>query len=167
MANALLIRVCKNERWHELVGLAKFILSIQGIGRRRFADFATAENNRVPSLFRSVPATVAIHREVTTDDRYDLRAALLQLILANLQIVCATGRRSVATVGESVNEDFSNACFLGCVCQRNQVRVMAVHTASGNEAEQMQSVTTRAGERFLRASVTLQFALRDSFVNSG
>ena len=110
---------------------------------------------------------VAIHREVTPDDRYDLRAALLQLILANLQIVRATGGRSVAAVGESVNEDFSNACFLGCVCQRNQMRVMAVHTAAGNEAEQMQAVTTRAGERFLRDSVTLQFALRDSFVNSG
>ena len=79
----------------------------------------------------------------------------------------ATGRRSVAAVGESVNEDFSNACFLGCVCQRNQMRVMAVHTAVGNEAEQMQAVTARAGERLLRDSVTLQFAGRDSFVNSG
>ena len=44
---------------------------------------------------------------------------------------------------------------------------MAVHTASGNEAEQMQSVTSRAGKRFLRDSVALQFAVCDSFINSG
>ena len=124
----------ENERRHELVGLASFVLSIQRFRWRIFARFTATENNCVPSFFRPIPATIAIHREITTDNSDNFRAARTKLLLANFQIFAAAGWRRIAAVGERVHKNFRHARFLGGVGKRDHVVVMTVHAAVRNEA---------------------------------
>ena len=89
---------------------------------------------RITEGIRVRPA-VAIHREVTSYDRDDLGAALLKFFLAGFQITGATSRRGVASIGERVNEDFTDARIMSCIRKRNHVRVVAVDATVGNQSE--------------------------------
>src|SRR5205807_9236703 len=64
IAHALLVRLQENQRRHELVGLAKCVLSLNRCGRRRFAKLTTTKNDCIPGFFRAVPPSVTIHCEI-------------------------------------------------------------------------------------------------------
>src|SRR5437762_614356 len=107
----------------------------------------------------------AIDGKVTSYDGDDLAAALLELLLASLQTSSAAGRRGIASIGESVDEDLCDARFPGCIRKRDHVCVVAVNTTVGDQSQQMKTMTSGAGEGFLQYSVAPQFALRDRLLN--
>ena len=65
-----------------------------------------------------------------------------------------------------MDENFCNTCFTRRVRKRDHVRIMAVHTAVGNQPEQMKSMTPRSCKGFLQYLITCQFTFLDRFVNS-
>ena len=54
-----------------------------------------------------------------------------------------------------------------CIRKRDHVRIMAVHAAVGNQAEQMKPVSARSCEALLQYPIARQFSALDRFVNSG
>src|SRR5436190_19553404 len=99
------------------------------------AQFAATKDNRVPGFFSSIPATVAVHGKITTDDGDDFRIALLQLLLTHLEKAGPACWRAVTPVGKCMDKDLRNTGSLGCIGQRDHVQVMAVHTAIRNQAQ--------------------------------
>ena len=77
IANALLVRIAKNQRRHKLVRLARFVLSIQRFRRRGSANFTATQNDCIPRFLCSIPTTIAIHCKVAANNRNDLRPARL------------------------------------------------------------------------------------------
>ena len=104
IAHTLFVRVTENH-WQEKFIAARFldIGGLNGIGWRNLFLRAFAEHNRVPRELVSLPALVAIHRVVATDDRGDLRAARFEFGFELFQITHAACGRSVASVGDRVN----------------------------------------------------------------
>ena len=134
ITNALLIRLSKNQRRHELVRLALAIVPIQSFGWRVFANLATSENDRVPGFLGPVPTTIAVHRKISPHYRHNSGAAFAKLFFAGFQVLASAGGRRIASVGEGMNENLLNVCRPGCVRERNHVIVMAVDAAIGNQA---------------------------------
>ena len=89
VVDALFVRLGKDQRRHELVRLALCVMPADRGRRRVRADFAAPEHDRVPGELRPVPAPVAIHREIATDDGHDPRPAFRQLRGAGRQIIRA------------------------------------------------------------------------------
>ena len=73
----------KNQRRHELVRFAVFVLLLHSRRWRRLADFAATENNRVPRFFSTVPTPIAIHRKIPAYDRDNPPAAFIEFFLAS------------------------------------------------------------------------------------
>src|SRR5664279_3053758 len=103
--NSLLVRVRENERRHEFIRGAAFILRAHGRGWRGFTSLSPAKHHGVPGFFRSVPTPVAIHREISADHGSDSRAAFRQLSLASFEEARTPGGRGIPPVGKRVNED--------------------------------------------------------------
>src|SRR5438128_4011840 len=82
IAHALFTGVRKNQRGHEFVGLAFLVLCLHRLGWRCLCLFALPTDDRVPGLFGAVPAAIAVHRKITTNDGYNLRATFRQRLFA-------------------------------------------------------------------------------------
>src|SRR5699024_3479684 len=97
----------------ELVG---HILIIRGLQRflRSVKAFALAIHQQIVSLFRALPAVVAVHSIIAAYNRCNLPGAnFFSLFLELLYLVRSTVRISITAVGESMNIGIGNACLLG------------------------------------------------------
>src|SRR5207302_9978013 len=74
--DALPIFVCvsKNQRRHEFIRLVHAILSIQSSRWRFMANLAISENDCVPSFLGAIPPMIAVHREISSNYRHNLRS---------------------------------------------------------------------------------------------
>src|SRR5882762_5580418 len=68
IAHALFTGVRKNQRRHEFVGLAFLVLFCHRLGWRCLYLFALPMDDCVPGLFGAVPAAIAVHGKITTDN---------------------------------------------------------------------------------------------------
>ena len=125
----------------------------------------SAEHNCVPGFFCPIPTAIAIHREIASDDGGDPRAARGEFRFAGLQETGTAGRRSVAAIGERMHHDVAHARGLGSLRQGDQMLVMAVHTAVGDQAKKMQS-RCRERARMPRAEPdSARVSVRDRLVD--
>jgi len=66
-----------------------------------------------------------------------------------------------------VHEDLLDACLLRRVRKRNEMLVVTVHPAIGNQPDKVEPCRSSICERFLQNVVSLQLALGDRFVDPG
>ena len=66
-----------------------------------------------------------------------------------------------------MHENFRDAPRLCGTRQRNHVQIMTVHTAIGDESEQMKPMSARGHERFLGHIITRELAVCDRLVDPG
>ena len=99
---------------------------------------AAAEHDGVPRELVALPALVAIHGKVAADDGGDLGHAA-GLAGDEGEVIRAAGRRGVAAIGDGVDEDVGHARVVRGFDERDEVILVAVHAAIGDEAEQMEA----------------------------
>ena len=146
----MLVGLRKNQRRQKFVCLFPRVLRPDRVARRSFTTLPSPKHNRVPGLLRPVPATIAIHGEIAADDRRDLRAAFRQAGGTGVEKIRAAGRRRIPSVGEGVDENVRDACGVRRVRERDEMPVVAMDTAIGDQAEKMETMPARLGESFLR-----------------
>lgn len=125
-------------RSDELVGLASRIGAGDCLGGGGRDLLAPAMDQQIVCLLDPVPAGIAIHRPVPTDDRPDPCVASLEA--PSLEFghqALAEGRQRVATIGHRVNHDLGSAEVGTHRDQRTQMSPARVHSAIGGEAEQV------------------------------
>ena len=66
-----------------------------------------------------------------------------------------------------MKKNFGYTGRVGCIRERNHVRVMTVHAAIRHESEQMKSMAARPRKRFLQHAIPIQLTRRDRFINAG
>ena len=137
-----------------------------GRSRSCFTPLAATEHNRIPRFLCSVPPAISIHREITADDCGNLRAGFFQLVRARLEKVGTACGRSIAAVGEGVHHDVGDAGGFRLARERDEVFVMAVHSAVGKQSEKMELVSSRAHECFARDRIAGELTIRDRLVDS-
>ena len=84
-----------------------------------------------------------------------------------VRITRSAGRRSIAPVSDRVHENLLHARFLCRRGQRDQMLVVAVHAAIGNQPDKMQPSVARFRKGLPQNFVPLQLAVRDRLVNPG
>src|SRR5437773_1740868 len=126
ITHALFTSMRKNQRGHEFVGFAFLVFCRHRLGWRGLHRLAPAKDDGVPCLFGAVPAAIAVHRKITTDDGYKLRAAFRQSHFASAQNLCRAGRRGISSIGEGVHKNFLHSCLMGCLGQRQEMEIMTV-----------------------------------------
>ena len=146
IANSLLVRVSKNERRHELIRLPGRVMALECGAGKRVAKFSSPQRDCVPRLLRPIPTPVAIHGEVSSHHRDHAGPALFQELCTFRETRRAARRRGIAAIGESMHTNVINAGRLSRIGQSNHVKVVAMHTAFGDEAKQMQTVAARSGQ---------------------
>ena len=134
------------------------------------AAFGVGEDHGVVGLGDALPAAVAVHGVVAAADGGDLAAVVFaHLLLQLFEISGAVGGQGVAAVHEGVDEDAIDAVLLRHFQQRVQMRLLRVHAAVGEQAEQMQPAL--AGARVLHGieqhGMREKFAVLDHQVDAG
>ncbi len=136
------IAVFDLDRFADGGGLDEFIALFAGVGGLQAflggggVELALAVDDQVVGLGHTVPAIVAVHGEVTADQAGD--AALAQGLEGFVQQfdgrLGAFGRR-IATVEEGVQVDLLGAALEGQFGHGDQVVLVAVYAAVGQQAE--------------------------------
>src|SRR5205823_8129727 len=118
-----------------------------------------------PRFFGAIPAAIAVDGEITTNDGYNLRAALRQSLFALAQNFRITGRRRISPIGEGMNINFLYACLMRCLRQCEKMEIMTVHASLRNQTEQMQTMLARFLEALLENGIVGQLAGGERFVD--
>ncbi len=167
VAHALLVGVREDEGRHEFVRDVARIFLADGIGGRSHTALPLPHDDGIPGELGAVPTPVAVHAEVATDDGGDARAGRPQAFRALGQKIRAAGGRGIASIGEGVDHDVMHAGLVSRFRQRDEMRVVAVHTAIGKEAEEVEPFSARFFESGAEDFVAGEFAVGDRFVNPG
>ena len=157
-------------RLHELVGLAARVSRVQRLHGGGAAKRRLALRDEIVGLAHALPALVAVHRVVAAADRGD--AAAPQLVALALQReqrgFRALGRR-VAPVEEGVHAHVAHASAHGHLQQRLDLRLVTVHAARREQAQDMQRLSGRARgfQRFDEHLVSRELAGLDRVLDAG
>ncbi len=95
-----------------------------------------------------------------------LRAARHQPGFHFGEIIRAAGRRGVAAIGDRVDHDVVHAGFVRRLGERDEMILMAVHAAVGDESEEMQALALRLREGLLKHRIRREFAVDDRLVDA-
>src|SRR5205807_1989905 len=128
-------------------------LGPQRLSRSAAANFAASENDRIPRFFGAIPASVPIHCKIPADDRRDSRAAPRQAGSAGVEKLCTARRGGVAAVSKYMHENVGHTCSPRCLGKCDEMFVVTVNTAIGNESEKMEPMSARIRERRLRERI--------------
>ena len=129
----------------EFVGYILFIGILYRLDRVGTLDAFAVYHGRI-GLLHALPAVVAVHRIVAAHHGGNLtHADLLELLGALGHIVFAGSRRDIAAVEQCMDIDLFQAAALGQFHQGIQVGVVAVHTAVGEQPNEMQRGLFRNG----------------------
>jgi hypothetical protein len=122
--------VADARRRDELVGLTAIVgRQDRGAGGRRGMR-GEPVRDQVVGLLDALPAAVAVHREIASDDARDAPHALLRApALDRSDELRARRRQRVATVGEGVDDQVLHAGLRGHLQQPVDVRDARVHAA--------------------------------------
>ena len=77
---------------------------------------------------------IAVHREISSNYRHNLRAAFAKMFFADFQIFASARWRRIAPIGKGVHENLIDSSGFRDVRERDHVVVMAVDTAIRNQA---------------------------------
>ena len=94
-------------------------------------------------------------------------AAGLELFFEGLEIGLAAGGRGVASVGDGVNEDVGDTGVFGGVGEGDEVVEVAVDTAVGHEAEEVEAGMAGLGEGVLKGRDGGELILADGLLDAG
>ena len=164
------VAVGADKRNHEFVGdslVVRIFHSLHGIGT--LAAFRVGKHHRVVGLGDALPAPVAIHGVVAAVDGGDLAAVVLaHLLLQLFEVSCAVGGQSVAAVHKGMHENAIQSVLLRHLQQRIEMRLLRVHTAVGNQPEQMQSPLSRSRmlHRIQQHGMRKQFPVLDHQIDA-
>jgi hypothetical protein len=165
--NAGLLAV-DNNGLDELVGLAGLVTLSEGCDGVA-GLLALACDETLHADLDAVPALVAVHDVVTTDNGRDLaKADLLGEGEQVLQVSLATLGVAVTTVTEEVNVYLGHTNLLGDLEQRLEVVDVRVHTAVRDETAQVESAIALLGalEALNNVLDLVHLAILDSFVDA-
>ena len=126
------------------------------------AVVALSQNEGIIGLLHPFPTVIAVHRIVASHHRSDFAEVQLgELCLKLGYVILAGGRRNVPSVEEAVNINLREAVFLCHLQKSEQMLDMAVNTAVGHKAHQVEggavfaAVFHRAGQRFVLEEITV------------
>ncbi|MNP10208.1 hypothetical protein D3C76_1023490 [compost metagenome] len=154
----------------ELVALATRVRGLQAFLGGGGVEFAMAVDDQVVGLGHTVPTVVAIHGEITADEAGD--AAFAQGLEGGVQQFdrrLRAFRRGIAAVEEGVQVDFFSAALGGQFGHGDQVILVAVHAAIGQQAHEVHGFT--GGDGFVHGGadgrVLEELAVADRFGHAG
>ena len=145
----------------ELVGLVALVGRAHGRLAGVGMVVALAVDEQLDGLLGAVPALVAVHREVPSDDRAD--AADAPALHAG-EAAGPGGRRRVAPVGERVDHQILDGELAGELHERLEVLDRGVHAALGDQADEVDA--RRVPHRLPQGLVLGQRAVRDGGVDA-
>jgi hypothetical protein len=152
----------------ELIGLALLVTLLDGLdGVKRF--LALALEDAVHGLLNAVPALVAVHGPVATDNGSDIaEAELFGVLQESLHVASSRLGVSVATVTEEVDVDLWHANLLGHLEQSEQVVDVRVNTTVRDETEQVKTAVALlcVGEALDNVVDLVELALLDGLVDA-
>src|SRR5690606_10270855 len=112
-------------------------------------------------------APVAIHRVVAAADRGQARpAALRQHLFERAKVVAQPGGRRVAAIRNDVYEDARQPAFPRLRHEREDMRLVTVDAAIGEQADEVQRPAAHAVERRLERRIDCHRALADGLVDA-
>jgi len=152
----------------ELVSLALLVAFLDGLDWVG-ALLALSADDTLHTQLDAVPALVAVHDIVASDDGGDLaNADLLGLVEQLLHVTRAALGVRVAAVAEEVDEDLRHLHLLGDLEQADQVVDVRVDTAVGDEPQQVQTSVALLGavEGLDDVLDLVQFALLEGLVDA-
>ena len=152
----------------ELVSLTSLVAlldSLDGVGRLLALAFEDADHG----LLNTLPALVAVHGEVTSNNGSDLAETDLLSVVDDSLHVAGTGLGvGITTVTEEVDVDLGHADLLGDVEESEKVVDVRVDTTVRDQTEQVQTAVALlcAGEALDDVVDLVEFALLDGLVDA-
>ena len=89
-----------------------------------------------------------------------------QFVRASFEKSRATGRRRIPPIRERVDQNIRYSGGLRGVRERDEMLVMTVHAAVGNQSKKMEPMAAGARKSFLRDRIAGEFAFRDRLIDS-
>src|SRR6202011_3327977 len=129
--------------------------------------FALSKDNGVPSQFGTFPAFVAIHGKIATDHRGNDGSGRFYGIPNGGQIFGSSGRRSIAPVGDRMNQNVSDPEIGGFFDQSNQMILVTMDAAIRNQTDEMEPGRFGRLKGFADHWIGGQISVKDRLVDPG
>ena len=133
-------------RFHEFIVFITCVCGFQGFNGRRELELTFCQGHQVIGLFNAIPAVVAVHGVVTTNDGGDAAFAQCgKFLFEGLQRAFCAAWWRIATIQEGVQIDFFRTAFSGQLNHRHDVIFVAVNAAGREQAHNVNGLASGNG----------------------